>query len=382
MMRHVVLIGASVLALMQASAEAKAQTVKYAYDARGRLVEVHHTGSPNKGLKTSYVLDKADNRQTLSTNRSWTLNSSLAGDFNGDRVDDILWRSNDGWVTDWLGNGSGQFSGNWPNSAINQPLQWRIIGVGDFNGDGRSDVLWRSADAWVTNWLGTANGGFAGNWSNAQLPQQLDWEAVGIGDFNGDKIDDVLWRNSEGWVTDWLGTTTGSFQSNWSIAAVQVTTAWHVAGAGDFNGDGRTDILWRHDSGAVTNWLGQPNGSFAGNFNAFNVTVDVAWRVVGFSDFNGDGRTDVVWRHDNGDLVTWLGQANGSLLQNSNCAYNVPTAERVVGTGDFNGDGRGDLLWRNATGAIWYSPALATGCFDTTPVGYNELGTEWAVEPR
>ena len=39
-------------------------------------------------------------------------------------------------------------------------------------------------------------------------------------------------------------------------------TSWHIAGTGDFNGDGRDDILWRNDTGAVTNWLGQANGGF------------------------------------------------------------------------------------------------------------------------
>ena len=41
----------------------------------------------------------------------------------------------------------------------------QIAGVGDFNGDGHDDILWRDTDGTVTNWLGTANGGFTDNWS-------------------------------------------------------------------------------------------------------------------------------------------------------------------------------------------------------------------------
>jgi hypothetical protein len=39
-------------------------------------------------------------------------------------------------------------------------------------------------------------------------------------------------------------------------------TSWHINGVGDFNGDGRDDVLWRNDNGTLTDWLGQANGSF------------------------------------------------------------------------------------------------------------------------
>jgi hypothetical protein len=42
-----------------------------------------------------------------------------------------------------------------------------------------------------------------------------------------------------------------------------ITTDWHLAGTGDFDGDGRDDILWRNDSGLTVDWLGQANGGFA-----------------------------------------------------------------------------------------------------------------------
>ena len=50
-------------------------------------------------------------------------------------------------------------------------------------------------------------------------------------------------------------------------------TAWHVDGTGDFNGDGRDDILWRHNSGTLTNWLGTANGSFADNCSVFATSL-------------------------------------------------------------------------------------------------------------
>jgi len=44
-------------------------------------------------------------------------------------------------------------------------------------------------------------------------------------------------------------------------ANANLGASWHVVGTGDFNGDSRSDILWQNESGQVTDWLGQPNGT-------------------------------------------------------------------------------------------------------------------------
>jgi YD repeat-containing protein len=43
------------------------ETIKYVYDARGRLVRVERTGSVNNNVKTNYSLDKAGNRTNVTT---------------------------------------------------------------------------------------------------------------------------------------------------------------------------------------------------------------------------------------------------------------------------------------------------------------------------
>ena len=64
-----------------------------------------------------------------------------------------------------------------------------------------------------------------------------------------------------------------------------VGTDWHIVSIGDFNGDGRDDILWRNDDGSVTNWLGQANGSFASNFGNAYYQVSNSWDVQPVSDY-------------------------------------------------------------------------------------------------
>jgi Ca2+-binding RTX toxin-like protein len=55
-----------------------------------------------------------------------------------------------------------------------------------------------------------------------------DWKVAGIGDFNGDGKDDVLWRSDTGQTTDWLGTASGGFIDNYANAASFVPTNWQV----------------------------------------------------------------------------------------------------------------------------------------------------------
>jgi hypothetical protein len=277
-------------------------------------------------------------------------------DFNGDGRSDVLWRNSlTGDITNWLSQSNGGFTGNTEFAYNNASSEWNVVGTGDFNGDGRADILWRNDNGRVTNWLGNANGGFTGNIANAENHADNSWEVVGTGDFNGDGRDDVLWRNSvTGDITNWLCQPNGGFAGNTQFAYNNASFAWHVVGTGDFNGDGRADILWRNDNGRVTNWLGTAEGGFTGNIANAESHADMTWEIEGIGDFNGDGRDDVLWRNSvTGDITNWLCQPNGGFSGNTQFAYNNAGMEwHIVGTGDYNGDGRDDILWRNDNGRV------------------------------
>jgi len=59
--------GAMALSLLAATAASADETIAYTYDARGRLVQVVHTGTANTGVQTTYTLDPADNRTHQTT---------------------------------------------------------------------------------------------------------------------------------------------------------------------------------------------------------------------------------------------------------------------------------------------------------------------------
>jgi hypothetical protein len=80
------------------------------------------------------------------------------------------------------------------------------------------------------------------------------WRARDVAhDFDGDAKSGVLWRNDSGqvhfWEMDGLG-----IKTEGGVAHAPVTNDWHIQGTGDFDGDGNNDVLWRHDSGEVYFW--------------------------------------------------------------------------------------------------------------------------------
>ena len=243
------------------------------------------------------------------------------GDFNGDGKADILWRhAITGQVAIWLMDGTNISSMG--SVGMVSDLGWQIEGIGDFNGDGKADILWRHAVSgqlyiWLMN--GTTIASMAS-------PATVDsgWEVKGIGDFNGDGKADILWRHAAtGQLYIWLmdGTTIASMAS-----PATVDLGWEIIGVGDFNGDGRADILWSHAvSGQLYIWLMNGISSYAQD-SPGTVSPSSGWQVKGIGDFNGDGKADILWRHAaSGQLYIWL--MNGI----------IPMSEDTPGTvGDLN----------------------------------------------
>jgi FG-GAP-like repeat len=237
-----------------------------------------------------------------SVSTDWTISNT--GDFNGDGKSDILWRNTDGSVALWQMNGATPTTQSVIGSV---PTNWKISNTGDFNGDGKSDILWRNTtDGSVAIWQ------MNGTTPTAQTvvgAASTDWKIVGTGDFNGDGKSDMLWRNDNGSVAMWQmnGTTPIS-----QTVFANFSNDWQIAGTGDFNGDGKADILWRNNDGQVAIWQMNGTNALSKDLTTPYPSVDNSWKIAGTSDFNGDGKSDILWRNDNGSVETWL--MNGSTV--------------------------------------------------------------------
>jgi hypothetical protein len=184
-----------------------------------------------------------------------------------------------------------------------------------------------------------------------------DWTLVGVGDFtNASYKQDLVFRhrrdgsNMIGFY-DWDG------RRFVPIARV-ADLAWSIAGIGDFDGDGISDLLWRHaTTGRNAIWKSAQSASPL----AIARVANLDWKIATVGDFNGDGRSDILWRNARtGANVIWK---SGSSLTPQAVTGVTNLAWKVAATGDFNGDGKWDVVWRNSsTGAnvIWLSANAAT----------------------
>ena len=130
-----------------------------------------------------------------------------------------------------------------------------------------------------------------------------------------------------------------------------VPTNWSVNGTADFNGDGKTDILWRNTSNDVGIWL--MNGSTVTSAPTIG-NVGPTWSVVGLGDFNYDGKGDILWRNTANDLGIWL--MNGTTITSAPTIGNVSAAWAVASVGDYGSDGKADILLRSSNNdiGIWF----------------------------
>ncbi|MGM4931730.1 FG-GAP-like repeat-containing protein [Tardiphaga sp. 619_E2_N8_5] len=271
----------------------------------------------------------------------------LPNDFNGDAHADILWQNSNGSLAVWtMGSGGQILTGDAIGS--NPGLSWHIqTNESDFNGDGRSDILWRNDNGALAIWTMAGTNGTQIT-SGKGLAAQMDssWSIQGSGDFNGDGRADILWRHTSGALAEWQ--MNGSQVSSTSNLAAQPDPTWKVQSIADFNGDGNSDVLWRSTTGTVNVWA-MNGASISGN----NVAVqpDLTWHVAGTGDFDGNGTADILWHNNNGQTVVW--SMNGGQLVSGQSIGSVPdTSWHIAEVADFSGDGKADILWQNANGAL------------------------------
>lgn len=242
----------------------------------------------------------------------------------------------------------------WDIDAVRALYPGGTCALGDFNGNGTSDIVWRHAGSgqnavWFMN-IGSFQGA-------ALFPAVIDlnWTIGGTSDMTGDGQPDLIWRNNTtGQNAGWRMNGT-SYQNSFSIPFAP--PGWQMAGTADFSGDGKADIVWRnYSNGQNACWVMGDNGAFQTAF-VFPAITDTNWRIVAVGDFTGDGRSDLIWRHSlSGANAGWVIGNNGQYLG----SFNIPAVTdpnwQINGAADFQGDGKLDLIWRNyltGANALW-----------------------------
>lgn len=297
---------------------------------------------------------------------TWT--DPVVGDFNGDGLTDVAARTHYGqwWAAINQGDGT---TVNWRGSYWGTNVDWQDILVGDFNGDGRDDIAGRTGNgAWFAATASDTN-----TFTNKLLTlwnANTTWHDVLAGDFNNDGRTDIAGRNDAG---QWHVITTNASNEVSSTIAGSWTTKldWTHVMPGDFNGDGRTDIVARGSNGLWYAALSLDRATPVFNSTYMGAWAKIAWSDVQVGDFNGDGRSDILGRTAGGSWWAGLSGSGQPGFTNSYMGQWAPIAWAAVSVGDFNGDSRSDIIGRvstNSTNPLWVGLSAA-GQFSTAKWG-------------
>ena len=195
-------------------------------------------------------------------------------------------------------------------------------------------------------------------------------------DINVDTTADMIWQNtSSGETATWLMNSSGLRQQ--ATFPGGVALEWTIRGFSDVNGDGPADLVWRNANGATAIWLMNPTGFHQSV--TFTGGAGTGWNIMGVDDVNGDGLADIVWHHTNGATAIWLMNSRG-LRQGVTFPGGVPVDWAIKGVGDVNGDGFADLVWRHTNRgdtAVWLMNASGMRQDVSFPGG---AGLDWVIK--
>ena len=260
-------------------------------------------------------------------------------DVNGDGRPDIAWfkdristqtiwqtQQNGTIVEGTLGLSTNGLDSAWPITTALGKAFSRASTI-DFNADGFSDILRQASDSGGMNQLLLGNGDNSFR-QVATADSSVSSYTPSYGDFNGDGQTDILWdqedsyNRSKGNRILWFSKGDGTFVKITNAGGQDGTLAssQHRPYIADFNGDGLPDILWdAEDNDSIRStgervlWLNKGENQFTviANFAGQNgALVDYA---PSFGDFNGDGKTDILWdkqiegdSRSQGQRVLWL----------------------------------------------------------------------------
>jgi len=140
----------------------------------------------------------------------------------------------------------------------------------------------------------------------------------------------------------------GAFDDDYA-GTYRLTVATARSARSDFNGDGKSDILWQNTNGQAAVW--ELDGTSIIGAGTVGPNPGTSWQAIASGDFNGDGKSDILWQNTNGQAAVW--ELDGtSIIETGTVGPNPGPSWTVRATGDTNGDGKSDIIFQHTNGSV------------------------------
>lgn len=304
-----------------------------------------------------------DDLQPINAHSRWSDYACLSGeecrlgDVNNDGLDDLIVFTHNANPQVWVALSNGTSFGSaqlWRTSFC---ASRESCEVGDFNGDGRTDIVaftrGTAHQAWVALSNGTNGFGTPRVWNNYSC---LDGEVCKVADVNGDRRADVVVFMHNATPQLWIELSNGTSFGQAQLWSSYFCTSSETCDVGDFNGDGRADPIAFTRGAAHQAWVGLSTGTGLMPPTIWSNYACLDGEVCEVADVNADDRADLVVFTHNTTPQAWVAISTGSsfdagFLWDDYMCRPTETCE----VGDVDGDLRSDLIamTRSPDNDVW-----------------------------
>lgn len=305
-------------------------------------------GSTSTGKYTFWVtaVDGSGLESAISKKFTYSYFEATKGDIDGNNISDILFQytGGDNQLGFWM-NGTS----SWQGQGMAQPTDWEVKGAFDMNVDGKADIVLVgnvTVNGVKGAYIGYYDGGDTSKWVNIGYltnTDNINWN-IKVGNVTGRWENSIIWHAPElGVLGVWTDGT-----DNWTQIKGGFSGDWVLKGTGDFNGDGKAEILFDYKGTFYTTDI---NGKLTPLGDGFG--SEQGWEFAAIGDFSCDGQDDMILFNNQNGLVVKL--EDGLTKSWKKLGQLDANDWFVVGAGDYNGDKKDDLLVRQkSTGMLGY----------------------------
>jgi hypothetical protein len=262
---------------------------------------------------------------------------------------------------------------------------------GDITGDGKADLAAVDSGGalWVfpgKNYIYPGSGERSKNIFGSKILVGTGWgkftSLVRRGDFNADGRQDILTRDAKGNLTFYAGTGNPAAMFKKGTPA---GTGWgnftSITGAGDLNGDGRDDLLGQKTNGELALYTG--SGNISKPFSTRGTIIGTGWKgdlLTAFGDITGDGRSEFGFRNTKGYVTFYDSKSGSNPIGKGTVIIDDPDTgkflKNMVGPGDLTSDAdvsfkTPDVVWQFQDGYLYVI------AYDTDLDADPEIGRGW-----